>query len=130
MLRRSKDNKKAALLLMGKRNYDGSVVAFYYSVLQRMMYSLNETERIPLSYDLQKPLDGNIHYFVLNEVRRRIVNKKDSENFKDLFEDLFSFRKKADYEEASITQEECVECRAIYENLIYKLDRFFPIKAE
>jgi len=129
MLKRSNENKNAALLLMGKRNYNGSVVAFYYSVLQRMMYALNEVESNPLPYDQQKPLDGNIHYFILNEVRSRIANRRESENVKGQFEELFSFRKKADYKEENITQDECVECRTIYDGLISKLNRFFPIKA-
>lgn len=129
MLQQSRDNERAALLLMEKRNYDGSVVAFYYSVLQRMMYALNEAEKNPLPYDQQKPLDGNIHYFILSEVRRRIKNRKESENFKEQFGDLFLFRKKADYKAENITQEECVECRMTYEGLMYRLNRFFPIKA-
>lgn len=129
MLQRSRNNERAALLLMGKRNYDGSVVAFYYSVLQRMMYALNEAERNPLPYDQQKPLDGNIHYFILSEIRSRIMNRRESEIFKEQFEDLFSFRKKADYKAESISQEECAECRTTYEGLMYKLNRFFPIKA-
>ena len=42
MLKRSEDSSKAARLLLDNRKYDGAVAAYYYSVLQRMMYALNE----------------------------------------------------------------------------------------
>lgn len=129
MLRRSEDNEKAALLLLGKRNYDGSVVAFYYSVLQRMMYALNEAERRPLPYESQNPLNEELHHKILTEITNRIDNRRDEDGFKAQFEELFDLRKKADYQAESITQDECAKCRMLYEGLKEKLNRLFPIKA-
>lgn len=129
MLRRSEDNAKAALLLLGKRNYDGSVVAFYYSVLQRMMYALNGAERRPLPYESQNPLNEELHHKILMEITNRIDNRRDEDGFRAQFEELFELRKKADYEAESITQDECVKSRMLYDGLMEKLNRLFPIKA-
>jgi len=128
MLQRSRDNERAALLLMEKRNYDGSAVAFYYSVLQRMMYALNEAEKRPLPYDGQNPLNEELHHKILQEVINRIGNRKEEDDFKELFEALFNLRKKADYTMDSLTQDEVAECRGFYEKLIARLDRFFPVR--
>lgn len=129
MLRRSEENLKAALLLLGGHNYDGSAVAFYYSVLQRMMYALNEAEKRPLAYENQNPLNEELHHKVLQEIINRIGNKKQEDDFEELFEELFNLRKKADYSSDSICQEECVKCRDLYEKLMARLDRFFPVRA-
>lgn len=129
MLKRSEGNYNAAILLLGKRNYDGSAVAFYYSVLQRMMYALNEAERRPLPYESQNPLNEELHHKILREVINRIGNKKQEDDFEELFEALFNLRKKADYSADSISQDEGTECRALYEKLMARLDRFFPVRA-
>lgn len=129
MLKRSEDNEKAALLLLGKRYYDGSVVAFYYSVLQHMMYALNEAERRPLPYESQNPLNEELHHKILTEITNRIDNRRDEEGFKAQFEELFDLRKKADYQTESITLDDCAKCRTLYEGLKEKLNRLFPIKA-
>lgn len=129
MLKRSEDNEKAALLLLGKRYYDGSVVAFYYSVLQRMMYALNEAERRPLPYESQNPLNEELHHKILTEITNRIDNRRDEEGFKAQFEELFDLRKKADYQTECITLDDCAKCRTLYEGLKEKLNRLFPIKA-
>ena len=129
MLTRSEDNGRAALLLLSKCNYDGSAVAFYYSVLQRMMYALNEAEKRPLAYENQNPLNEELHHKILQEIINRIGNKKQEDDFEELFEELFNLRKKADYSSDSISQEECTQCRGLHEKLMARLDRFFPVKA-
>lgn len=127
MLKRSEDSGKAAYLLLNKREYNGAIAAYYYSVLQRMMYALNEDTRRPLPYAQQNPLNENIHNRILTEIRNRFTNSKEETSFINTFEKLSSFRKKADYTADSITQDECVECRLLYERLIGILDRFFPV---
>jgi len=128
MLQRSKDSKDAALLLLSKTCYDGSVVAFYYSVLQRMMYALNEDEKRPLTYEHQNPLNEDIHNRILTEIRNRFTISKEENTFKENFEKLSDYRKKADYGSESITQSECLECRSLFERLEGQLNRFFPIR--
>ena len=129
MLRRSEDNHKAALVLLSKCNYDGSVVAFYFSVLQRMMYALNEAEKRPLPYESQNPLNEELHHKILKEITNRIDNKKQGDDFEELFEELFNLRKKADYSADFISQDECTQSRDLYEKLTARLDRFFPVRA-
>lgn len=128
MLKRSEDSSKAARLLLDNREYDGAVSAYYYSVLQRMMYALNEDVRRPLPYEQQNPLNENIHNKILTEIRNRFTNSNEEKAFINTFEKLSGFRKKADYAADSITQDECAECRSLYEQLIRKLNRFFPIE--
>ena len=128
MLERSEKNRQAARYLLDKRRYDGCVVAYYYSVLQRMMYALNEDVKRPLPYDMQNPRNENIHKRILTEIRNRFTNVKEDTAFSELFEQLFDYRKKADYQTSSITQEECAECRSLYEKLMAQLNRTFPVK--
>lgn len=128
MLIRSKCSQDAALLLMKKQHYDSSVVAFYYSVLQRMMFALNGAEIRPIPYERQNPLNEDIHYKILIEITNRIAIKREEESFKEQFEDLFSYRKKADYQSEPITQEECVECRMLHEGLMARLNHLFPLR--
>jgi hypothetical protein len=127
MLKRSYDNKEAALLLLSADCFDSSVVAFYYAVLQRMMYALNNAEKRPLQYDKQNPLDENIHFKILTEIKNRLPGKEE-ECFDEQFMKLFGYRKKADYSLEPISQDDCLDCRGLYEWLIGKLDRYFPIK--
>ena len=128
MLARSEERYQAAKMLLDSRQYDACVVAYYYSVLQRMMYSLNEYERRPLPYEMQNPLDESFHGKILIEIKNRIANKKYEESFEELFEALLEYRKKADYQAESITPEECAECRSLYDRLIWRLDRYFPVR--
>ena len=128
MLIRSKCSRDAAFLLMNKQRYDGSVVAFYYSVLQRMMFALNGAETRPVPYERQNPLNEDIHYKILTEITNRITIKREEESFKEQFEELFNYRKKADYQSEPITQEECVECRMLHEGLMARLNRLFPVR--
>lgn len=129
MLARSEDNHKAALMLLSKCNYNGSVVAFYFSVLQRMMYALNEAERRPLPYESQNLLNEELRHKILKEITNRIDNKKQADDFEELFEELFDLRKKADYSADFISQDECTQSRDLYEKLKARLDRFFPVRA-
>lgn len=128
MLKRSEDSRKAARLLLDNRKYDGAVAAYYYSVLQRMMYALNEDVKRPLSYEQQNPLNENIHNRILTEIINRFTNNSEGTAFRNIFEKLSDFRKKADYTADSITQDECAMCRSLYEQLIGKLNRFFPVE--
>lgn len=128
MLHRSRNSEEAALFLLSKRKYEGCVVAFYYSILQRIMYSLNEHERRPLPYELQNPLNEDIHNKILNEIKNRFPNRKEGDAFKEYFVRLFDFRKRADYQIDIINQDECLVCRSIHERLMGQLNRFFPVK--
>lgn len=103
-------------------------MAFYYSILQRMMHALNEHERRPLPYECQNPLNEDIHNKILNEIKNRFPNRKEGDAFKEYFVRLFDFRKRADYQIDIINQDECLVCRSIHERLMGQLNRFFPVK--
>ena len=128
MLSRSEESHQAAETLMLSRRYTGSVVAMYYSVLQRMMYVLATDATRPISYDAQNPPDGDIHRRILSEIKIRIPNAREANNFIELFEEVLEFRKKADYQPGDITADEFVQCRKDYEGLKSRLNRFFPVK--
>ena len=128
MLGRSEENCKAAKLLLEKHQFDACVVAYYYSILQRMMYALNEYEGRPFTYERQSALKKDFHDNILIEIKNRIANKKYEDSFEELFEALLEYRKKADYQAASITLDECTECRSLYDGLIWRLDRYFPVR--
>lgn len=128
MLSRSQESHNAAMFLMQSRHYTCSVVAMYYSVLQRMMYALATDEIRPISYEEQNPPDGTIHRKVLTEIKNRIPIAKEANSFKELFENLYILRKKADYQSENISQDECAQCRNIYDGLKSRLNRFFPVR--
>lgn len=127
MLKRSYDNKKAALFLLSTHCYDSSAVAFYYAVFQRMMYALDHAEKRPLHYDSQNPLNEDIHFKILTEIKNRLPGKEE-EGFEGQFMKLLGYRKKADYSLEPISQDDCLDCRELYDWLIGRLDRYFPIK--
>ena len=127
MLNRSEESYQAAMLLMHTRHYTSSVVALYYSVLQRMMYALANDVICPISYEAQDPFEESIHERILAEIKNRIRNSKEANNFKELFKELYDYRKKADYQADIISQDEFAECRSIYEGLMSRLNRFFPL---
>jgi len=129
MLKRSYDNKKAALFLLSVHCYDSSAVAFYYAVFQRMMYALDHAEKRPLHFDSQNPLNEDIHFKILSEIQNRLPGKE-SELYAEQFMKLFNYRKKADYQMDSISLDDCLICRDLYDWLIGKMNRYFPIKGD
>lgn len=126
MNQRSEVYYNAGLELLSKRLYSQSIACFYYSVLQLMWYSLTVSHIRPLSYDSQNPLNEDIHERTSTDIKSRLVNKKDVEKVKALFDDkLLPLRKKADYSQEQCTLDECTECRDLCESLRKLLkDRF------
>lgn len=128
MNQRSDVYYKAGLELLSKRLYSQSIACFYYSVLQKMWYSLTVSPLRPMAYKDQNPLDENIHERTLEDIISRLIGRKDIEKVNVLFRDnMLPLRKKADYDSALCSQEECVECRGWCESLRRLLDeRFRP----
>lgn len=128
MNQRSDVYYKAGLELLSKRLYSQSVVCFYYSVLQKMWYSLTVSPLRPMAYIDQNPLDEDIHKRTLENIISRLNGRKDVEKMNEVFRNkMLPLRKKADYEPAQCSQEECVECREWCESLRRFLDeRFSP----
>lgn len=121
---------KAGIELLSKRLYSQSIACFYYSVLQKMWYSLTVSPLRPMAYENQNPLDENIHERTLEDITLRLIGRKDIEKMNELFRDkMLPLRKKADYDSALCSQEECVECRGWCESLRRLLDERFRPKA-
>ncbi len=129
MNQRSDVYYKAGLELLSKRLYSQSIACFYYSVLQKMWYSLTVSPLHPKAYEDQNPLDEDIHIRTLENITSRL-RRKDREKINELFRDkMLPLRKKADYDSALCSQEECVECREWCESLRRLLDERFRPKA-
>lgn len=118
MNQRSAVYYRAGLELLSKRQYSQSIACFYYSVIQKMWYSLTVSSLRPMAYEDQNPLDEDIHERTLKDITLRLTGRKDVEKVNDLFRDkMLPLRKKADYEPTLCTQEECLECREWCESL-------------
>lgn len=128
MKQRSDVYYNAGLELLSKRLYSQSIACFYYSVLQKMWYSLTVSPISPMAYENQNPLDENIHKRTLENITLRLIGRKDIEKMNELFRDkMLPLRKKADYAPTLCSQEECVVCREWCESLRRFLDeRFRP----
>lgn len=128
MNQRSDIYYNAGLELLSKRLYSQSISCFYYSVLQKMWYSLTVSPLRPMSYENQNPLDEDIHERTLEDITMRLIGRKDVEKVNDLFRDkLLPLRKKADYEPALCSLEECVDSREWCESLRRLLDERFRL---
>ena len=130
MNQRSDIYYKAGIELLSKRLYSQSIACFYYSVLQKMWYSLTVSPLCPMAYEDQNPLDENIHERTLEDITLRLTGRKDIEKMNELFRDkMLPLRKKADYDPALCSQEECVDCREWCESLRRLLNERFKPKA-
>lgn len=130
MNQRSDVYYKAGLELLSKRLYSQSIACFYYSVLQKMWYSLTISPLRPMAYEEQNPLDEDIHERTREDITLRLTGRKDIEKVNDLFRDkLLPLRKKADYEPTLCTLEECTDSRMWCESLRRLLDERFSSKA-
>lgn len=130
MNQRSDVYYKAGLELLSRRLYSQSIACFYYSVLQKMWYSLTVSPLRPMAYEDQNPLDEDIHERTLGNIISRLTIRRDVEKIKEFFhENMLPLRKKADYSPTLCSQEECVECREWCESLRRLLDERFRPKA-
>lgn len=128
MNQRSDVYYEAGLELLSKQLYSQSIACFYYSVLQKMLYSLTVSPKRPMEYEDQNPLDEDIHERTLIDIISRLNRYKDVEKMKDYFRNkMLPLRKKADYEPDRCSLEECVNCREWCESLRRLLDERFKV---
>lgn len=129
MNQRSDVYYKSGIELLSKHLYSQSIACFYYSVLQKMLYSLTVSSIRPKAYVDQNPLDEDIHKRTLEDINLRLNKQKDIEKMNSIFRDkMLPLRKKADYELVICSLEECVECREWCESLRRLLDEQFRPK--
>lgn len=130
MNQRSDIYYNAGIELLSKRLYSQSIACFYYSVLQKMWYSLTVSPLRPMAYEDQNPLDENIHERTLEDITLRLNGRKDIEKMNELFRDkMLPLRKKADYDPDLCSEDECADCREWCDSLRRLLDERFKPKA-
>lgn len=130
MNQRSDIYYNAGIKLLSKRLYSQSIACFYYSVLQKMWYSLTISPLRPMAYENQNPLDENIHERTLEDITLRLNGRKDIEKMNELFRDkMLPLRKKSDYDPDLCSEDECADCRKWCESLRRLLDERFKPKA-
>lgn len=113
MEERSRIYENTAYRLMMDNFYNQSVVCYYYSVLQWMMYILAERVAVPVSYANQAPMGEDKHNWLCQEIKDRISSPNYRSQFSEAFEKLRGCRHEADYEARRFTKEECVEVREL-----------------
>lgn len=124
MLERSNAYYNAALLLKNGKQYNESVVYFYFSIFQMMMHCLTIASR-PIPLDNQNPLNEDLHKWILQEIINRMDNAKKEKNFKEDFEFLCILRYKADYQEDCVSEDECLEAEETYNRMKNSLHLLF-----
>jgi len=113
MEERSRIYENTAYRLMMDNFYNQSVVCYYYSVLQWMMYILAERVVAPVSYVEQAPMGEDKHHWLCEEIKGRISNPNYRNQFSEAFEKLRECRLEADYETKQFTKDECVVVREL-----------------
>ena len=101
--------------------YNQSVVCYYYSALQRMMYILAETASNSIAYASQARIEEDKHSWLCERIKERIPNSQYRSQFADAFEQLRENRKLADYGQKIFTKEECLEMKELATRTIEKL---------
>lgn len=117
---------EAGQKLINMKFFTPSIHCLYYSVFQMMKYSLAHLKVNPVDYERQEFLQEQnqkaSHTWIFNEIYPRF-NGRDKANFYADFKFLKDCRIEADYELRFFTEEESVECRAIADRLLYKLNK-------
>lgn len=117
MEERSRIYKDTAYRLMMDNFYNQSVVCYYYSVLQRMMYLLAETAVEHIPYTVQSPMGEDRHTWLCERIKERISSPRYRSQFVEAFEQLRVKRKEADYDQKYFTKDDCVEVKMLEERV-------------
>lgn len=104
-------------LLNNKTYYSQSVHCFYFSLIQLMKFKLASLKTNAISYSEQseKSKNESSHRWLSEQIYLNFANKKNGNNFLDVFNRLKSYRVVSDYGERHLTQEECADCRTLRE---------------
>lgn len=126
-------NLEVAQLLINNKNVCSSTASIhcsYYAVFQYMKYMLANTDRNPISYDVQseKTKEQNSHEYMISEIRQRISKEKYARDFVQDVRALKKERIDADYNAKEFSVEESLECKEQAERLISKLKTYFGNK--
>lgn len=122
---KSQNSFNVGVKLIGLREYTQSIHCLYYSVVQKMKYSLKHAKDNPLDYPQQEEkrrlFSTSTHDWLFSEVMKRFASYKDRARFSNDFKFLKDERVAADYDEKSFSQEQSADCRDKAESLLVKL---------
>ena len=126
-------NLDVAQLLINERDErscTASIHCSYYAVFQYMKYMLENTDRNPISYEVQSENTKvqNSHEYMILEIKQRIPKQKDARDFAQDVRALKKDRVDADYSTREFSVEESLNCKQQVEGLITKLKTYFGNK--
>lgn len=126
-------NLDVAQLLINERDErscTASIHCSYYAVFQYMKYMLENTDRNPISYEVQSENTKvqNLHEYMILEIKQRIPKQKDARDFAQDVRALKKDRVDADYSTREFSVEESLNCKQQAEGLITKLKTYFGNK--
>lgn len=125
MEQRSEAYFGTAVLLKNKKQYNASVVYFYFSIFQLMTHYLT-IAMSPIPLDKQNLLKEDSHKWVLQEILNKMNNRKKETIFKEDFDRLSKLRYKADYQEDFVGEDECLEAEETYNRMKCYLGLVLP----
>ncbi|MDR1347307.1 MAG: hypothetical protein LBJ63_02600 [Prevotellaceae bacterium] len=121
---KSDENLKVAQILIEKGYYNSSIHCSYYGCFQFMKSIL--CNNIKIDYEEQDNNNGkDSHDYIFRTLKNKITNRTVEKRFRDNFVSLKSKRKKADYLNELITQDESLIARQESETVIYSLKSVF-----
>lgn len=120
-------NLDSAQMLINKKQYTNSVHCSYYAVFQYMKYMLANTERNPITLEMQENNAGeSSHEFIINKIKERLnTSPKKERNFTEGIRLLKKERVEADYTTRVFTDIESIECKDRANGLITNLRTYF-----
>ncbi|WP_320970674.1 hypothetical protein [Bacteroides nordii] len=123
---KSEENLEAAKILNNNRKFTSSVHCSYYAILQMMKYALSA--KCDISYEKQNEMrEKDSHIYIRDEVLYQLSNIKVKTSIKRTFDAAKALRKKADYLEAKIEDEDSIGLYEEAEALINKLKKEFVL---
>lgn len=120
-------NLDSAQMLINKKQYTNSVHCSYYAVFQYMKYMLANTERNPITLEMQENNVGeSSHEFIISKIKERLNTSPQKErNFTEGVRLLKKERVEADYTTRVFTDIESIECKDRANGLITNLRTYF-----
>lgn len=125
MKTKSTDNIKLAQELIDSHRFNYSVHCSYYGCLQYIKLILNN--KCCVSYETQNKDRKESHIYLMNTLGNKIKSPKVLRDIRSKFESLKSKRRKADYYEEFVEDEESMVALDEAKSIIYNINSSFGI---
>lgn len=123
---KSEENLEAAKILNDNRKFTSSVHCSYYAILQMMKYALSE--KCKISYEKQnEKREQDSHLYIRNEILYQLSDPTAKALIKRKFDAARTLRRKADYLEDKIEDEDSLGMYDEAKILINKLKYEFVL---